>query len=353
MQQLIATIENLLIEHDCVVVPGLGGFIQNEQEACYDARQQLFYPAGKQLSFNAKLYYNDGLICQAYQMEQGLSFESANLQIRQAVADMKEQLRLHHHLSLGKLGYLHQENAQAPMVFYPALHNDLCINSFGLKPCAFPKPKQEEQALRPVMSQVASYVAAIAACFLLLFTFVQDNDNWQQNGRVQQVQEAAILPSGALHSGENKLAASVPTEAESSTEVSLETKSLTAAESSVEAETSTETKAVEKSATQTETSAIAKTRGDQNLSTESLLNHAKSQKQYLIVIASFPDAEQALQYIKNKHLQAEYSDVGVAVSAERCRVYAASYESKTQALEQLEQFRQDHPNHAKAWVLVH
>ncbi|MBO5916741.1 MAG: hypothetical protein J6Q25_07510 [Bacteroidales bacterium] len=355
MQQLIATIENLLIEHDCVVVPGLGGFIHQQQDAYYDANSSLFYPSGKQLAFNARLHYNDGLLCQAYQMELGLSFDMANLRIRQAVCELKDYLAQYRHLSVGRLGQLIQQ--ADTLVFEPALRNDLCALSFGLKPCAFPADKQIHLETRSSASPWLSYVATIAACLLLLFTFMQDNHYLSESSLPQQikVQEAAVMPLCSVKPVDTSVEtmtsyehlAELASETEVASEMEAETEVV--AEVATETETRTETEAV--------TAAVTETKETSKVITDavesSLHNYPGAQKQYLIVIASFPTAEQAEQYIQSRHLQEQFSSVGIAVSADRCRVYAQAYSDKSEALSHLDEFRQANPKYAKAWVLVH
>ena len=65
MHDFVRRIEHLLTEHDCVIVPGLGGFVQNETEAHFDYKDQLFYPPSKQIGFNARLHFNEGLLAES------------------------------------------------------------------------------------------------------------------------------------------------------------------------------------------------------------------------------------------------------------------------------------------------
>ena len=361
MQQLIATIENLLIEHDCVVVPGLGGFIHQQQDAYYDANSALFYPSGKQLAFNARLHYNDGLLCQAYQMQLGLSFDMANQRIRQAVCELKDYLAQYRHLSVGRLGQLIQQ--ADTLVFEPALRNDLCALSFGLKPCAFPADKQIHLETRSSASPWLSYVATIAACLLLLFTFIQDNHYLPESPLPQQikVQESAVMPLCSVKPVDSSVEtmasyeqlAEVASETEAKSEMEAEAVTELATETPTETLTEvaseTQTPMVTELATETEVQTAAVT----EVAEKSLHNYPGAQKQYLIVIASFPTAEQAEQYIQSRHLQEQFSSVGIAVSADRCRVYAQAYSDKSEALSHLDEFRQANPKYAKAWVLVH
>ncbi len=57
-----AFIRELLFGHDCVIVPGFGGFIGNYTPARIDKRTGTFYPPVKQISFNRNLNHNDGLL---------------------------------------------------------------------------------------------------------------------------------------------------------------------------------------------------------------------------------------------------------------------------------------------------
>ena len=60
-------IELLLLEHDCVIVPGLGGFIANHMEAHYDQEgDRTFLPPYRTVVYNQQLQINDGLLVQSY-----------------------------------------------------------------------------------------------------------------------------------------------------------------------------------------------------------------------------------------------------------------------------------------------
>ena len=62
MISLARHIELLLLEHDCVIVPGLGGFIANHTEARYTGDEEhLFLPPYRTIGFNQQLQVNDGL----------------------------------------------------------------------------------------------------------------------------------------------------------------------------------------------------------------------------------------------------------------------------------------------------
>ena len=65
MLELVRHIEYLLTEHDCVLVPGLGGFVLQYVPARFSEDRKSIQPPGKQITFNSSLSYNDGLLAQS------------------------------------------------------------------------------------------------------------------------------------------------------------------------------------------------------------------------------------------------------------------------------------------------
>ena len=55
-------VKSLLHNHNCVVVPSLGGFLAHQQSASIDPISQTIKPPHKHITFNAKLNLNDGLL---------------------------------------------------------------------------------------------------------------------------------------------------------------------------------------------------------------------------------------------------------------------------------------------------
>lgn len=62
MIEITQHIENLLLTHDCVIVPGLGGFVAQDCPATYVEEEGLFLPPYRSVSFNHSLTMNDGLL---------------------------------------------------------------------------------------------------------------------------------------------------------------------------------------------------------------------------------------------------------------------------------------------------
>jgi nucleoid DNA-binding protein len=60
--ELVQHIRDLLYHHDCVIVPGFGGFVTNERPARIDGNSNSFHPPCREVGFNSMLDHNDGLL---------------------------------------------------------------------------------------------------------------------------------------------------------------------------------------------------------------------------------------------------------------------------------------------------
>ena len=103
MNRLIYHIEFLLHEHNCVIVPDLGGFVINAIHSNRDD-SNLLNPPSCELVFNRDLIHNDGLLAQSYMKTYDLSFERAMWRIDNEVVELKRILRDKSYLDLNKLG---------------------------------------------------------------------------------------------------------------------------------------------------------------------------------------------------------------------------------------------------------
>ena len=88
-------IELLLLEHDCVIVPGLGGFIANHMEAHYDQEgDRTFLPPYRTVVYNQQLQINDGLLVQSYMAAYDASYPAAYLQMEKEITQATDTLEM-------------------------------------------------------------------------------------------------------------------------------------------------------------------------------------------------------------------------------------------------------------------
>ena len=63
MIELAQHIETLLLENDCVIVPGFGGFVAHYSPATRVKEENIFLPPTRIIGFNPQLKLNDGVLC--------------------------------------------------------------------------------------------------------------------------------------------------------------------------------------------------------------------------------------------------------------------------------------------------
>ena len=62
MIELSRHIECLMLKHDCVIVPGLGGFVTQYVPARYVSDEQLFLPPYRSVGFHSPLPLHNGFL---------------------------------------------------------------------------------------------------------------------------------------------------------------------------------------------------------------------------------------------------------------------------------------------------
>ena len=77
----------LLLTHDCVIVPGFGGFVANYCDAVHDESTHTFSPPSKKILFNSSLSHNDGLLINHIAEQLNVSYSEAEQMVRQSVDD--------------------------------------------------------------------------------------------------------------------------------------------------------------------------------------------------------------------------------------------------------------------------
>lgn len=106
MIELSRHIENLLLKHNCVIVPQLGGFVTQYVPARYIAEEQIFLPPYRSVGFNPRLKHNDGLLIQSYMQTYDTSYPETIRLIEEAVVQVKEQLQTSGEFEFNNIGKL-------------------------------------------------------------------------------------------------------------------------------------------------------------------------------------------------------------------------------------------------------
>lgn len=130
MISVLEHIEYLVSRHDCVVVPGFGAFIAQHSPSHCDADGIKWHCPERQLSFNADVAHNDGLLASSVMRMERCSYDDAAEMVRDSVAAYRQQLEADGELSFGKLGIFKLQNGS--VVFVPYTTSDAASEYFGL-----------------------------------------------------------------------------------------------------------------------------------------------------------------------------------------------------------------------------
>lgn len=240
MIELDRHIEILLLSNDCVIVPGLGGFMTHHVDARYDADDQMFLPPLRTLGFNPQLTMNDSLLVQSYIEAYDISYPEALRRIESEVEELKQHIDAAGSYELNDIGEL-ALNEEGKYIFTPCEAGILTpelygLSGFEMKPIATAQPVAEteekkeekvaetpaavlggvttvedddddERALVIKMSWIRNTVAVAAAvlAFFLMTTPVSNSDSPQMNmGNlnnpllVQKPHKPAVKPDTTL-----------------------------------------------------------------------------------------------------------------------------------------------------------
>jgi nucleoid DNA-binding protein len=127
-----AFIRELLFGHDCVIVPGFGGFIGNYSPATIDKVSGIFYPPVKQISFNRNLNHNDGLLVGTISASAKINYGDARLLVEEFVAGNRKRLEKGEKIVFDNIGSF-INNQEGSIQFEPDRTANYHLDSFGLE----------------------------------------------------------------------------------------------------------------------------------------------------------------------------------------------------------------------------
>jgi len=346
---LVQHLENLLPEHDCVVVPGLGGFVQNEVQARIQPGARLFYPASKEIGFNHRLKFNDGLLAQSYQETNGLSFDEANAEIQKAVQEIQEKLNAGKFIRLGRTGSLFMIEKQ--LIFRPDHHNHFYPEAYGLTPFTFPllnKPfvpvemvtvpslenekikaepktkssKDEFIHIRFNRNRVRQLVAGVAV-FLVLILISKPAGKPTGNQEASMMHNYLSAPSRSVPIAVKNDSAPIAT-------LSVKDSEITYSETR---------KAVPAPGIQKKTT----------LQAPAAVSKAEAHT-YYIIVSAFIKQTNAQRWINENEGETFLKDAGIVVGDGHARVFIKSCQDPEEASKFLNEFTSSHSEHATAWI---
>ena len=177
MQGFEDIIIQLLLRHNCVVVPGFGGFVAKQVAAEIDLEKGLLSPPKKALLFNRFLLTDDGLLLAEYARLHGLYYEEAKAQLQAHTDALQRQLLAGETIQLPKLGTFSKQ-PDGQISFEQDRFFNLLLSSYGLANLNFvaqPVQATQEAPIIELQPQSApnkiNWTRVAAAACLLPFAF--------------------------------------------------------------------------------------------------------------------------------------------------------------------------------------
>lgn len=137
----------LLYQHDCVIVPGFGGFVTNYRPAVIHPVLHTFSPPAKDILFNPLLQVNDGLLVQHIAMRENIPYELASQRLQQDLFRIREMLDQTNKCEIVNVGKL-TKDPEGNLQFEPSDRINFLIASFGLGSFVSPAIQREHAIIR-------------------------------------------------------------------------------------------------------------------------------------------------------------------------------------------------------------
>lgn len=374
MIELAKHIEVLLLENDCVIVPGLGGFIAHYRSCVYNEDTGEFCPPARTIGFNPQLVMNDGLLVQSYMQAYNTDFPDATRKIEKLVQKQKEDIYRYGHIYLNNVGTLYY-NMNGVYEFEPEANGFFTPSLYGLQGFTFPKlspenvpqekPLVEYAMPRTVKTSTrrssfhyrrwSKNIVAIAAAILLFFLFSIPVENTY----LDDAEYASLGSTGLFDAIKNhSMASSIITVSPSVQQ--QEKKQKTVKKQSVKNNINTLKPVavkIEKVAAPSAKPAAHVVKEDVKQPVEKktpaankVPQKATTKADSYIIVASLATNSDAMQVVKQMQ-QKGYKEAQILESDGRFRVAINRYTNQTDAYKQIKELKEN-ADFASAWVLT-
>ncbi len=316
MNRLVEHISFLLFENDFIIVPGLGGFVVNKEQAYTDYAKQTLNVPHHWIGFNQALTHNDGLLVELYMKTLSTSSLKAEQTIKEDVMDLKKALFVSKWLSLGNWGklYLNEENiicfnnASGTHFVKPQLFGLDNLSIRSLAELRIENSEEENSEKKLTLKKTIGFAAASAAAALLLF--------------------AISIPISEKRESNNQLAGFFPeTIISSEHAISKSTDSLK------------------------NTASIKLPQGkiQEPLKHDEPKGGISEESKYFLIVGTFQTMAVANKEL-NSFQDKGFHDSGIIGSSKSKRIYIAKFGDIARANRYLSKFVEQNPLHKDAWI---
>lgn len=125
-------IKDLLYSNDCVVLPGLGGFVAKYKGASLNSNLHTLFPPQKTIGFNPQIKENDGLLTSAFCALNSCTYAEGRAELESWVKEQSNTLLRGEKISWKGIGILFQDRL-GKIQFIPDGKGNFSLESFGLE----------------------------------------------------------------------------------------------------------------------------------------------------------------------------------------------------------------------------
>ena len=380
MKELARHIEVLLLENDCVIVPGLGGFIAHNKAAEFKDSANVFCPPVRTIGFNPQLIINDGLLAQSYMQAYDTDFPDASRKIESVVSQIKDSLYKNGQAELENIGTLYYTMAGVygfepyqNAFFSPSLYG---LGSFSISPLSELKPVKEtiveprimietvpssdedrkaKAKQRHIIKRMAEHAVGVAAAVILFFVLsvpventYLDNSSYASLGAETMLDaiRSKSMATASLETTDIKQnnATNRRNNVNTLRPVAVKSVKVEKAEPEVSKEIKASPAVVKKETVKTE-AVKAETKSTKEVQKS---NYALNKGLFVIVasLQTMQDAEKELAKFKKQG----YEEATILTSDNRYRIALYRYTDKSKAYEKINELRKDE-QFKTAWLL--
>ena len=124
-------IGELLLRHNCVIIPSFGGFVAKQIGASIDYNNGVMSPPKKSLLFNRQLINNDGLLIAELAVSNSIDYNDSTKIVRDLIESWNNQLRRGERITIDKVGFLFFDQ-EKNICFEQDRFFNLLLDSYGL-----------------------------------------------------------------------------------------------------------------------------------------------------------------------------------------------------------------------------
>lgn len=152
--RILQHISELLLCHDCVIIPGFGGFIATQIPAGIQPVINSFTPPRKEILFNPGIRHNDGLLATHIAQKENISYSEAVSSINKFVEESMQQLKDQGKFEILHVGTIFMDSSRY-FSFQQDKDNNLLLSSFGLSNFISPAIQREglEKRIEKVIAE--------------------------------------------------------------------------------------------------------------------------------------------------------------------------------------------------------